>query len=99
MLSNDELTTGITFVIQLDDVGRSPIYMMRDLHGDVARHWYGIFRNSDWPALHREAPETFGEPVSEVSAKKAIGARRCIVIHAEAAPAAANQPSAAPRSV
>jgi hypothetical protein len=90
MLSNDELTNGITFVLQLDDVRRDPVYLMRDLRGDVARRWYGIYRKSDWETLRREATETFGEPVSDVSAKMAIGARRCIVIHAEARLSAAN---------
>ena len=53
MLSTDEIAEGTTFILKLPDADGNPIFWMETLKGDVARHWYDIYRGSDWQAVRR----------------------------------------------
>ena len=84
MLSKDELTDGMTFILKLRDTDGTPTQWVETLRGDTARRWYEIYRSSDWPALRAEAADVFHRGVSEVEAEKIRTARRrCIYIHTD----------------
>jgi hypothetical protein len=53
---------------------------MERLKGDVARHWYDIYRKSDWQALREEATNAFGAPVPPADAARRQKSQRCVVI-------------------
>ena len=55
MLSHDELNNGSTFILKLQNAAGVWSQWVQTLHGDTARHWYEIYRDSDWPALRAEA--------------------------------------------
>ena len=80
MLSPDELVEGIPFILKLPDTNGGAIYWMATLEGNVARHWYKIYRESDWQALRQEAADVFGAPVPAANAMHTQRTRRCIVI-------------------
>jgi hypothetical protein len=80
MLSTDELTNGTTFILKLPDLNGKAIYWMQKLKGDVARHWYNIYRQSDWQALCNEAADVFMAPVPQADAERTQKLHRCVVI-------------------
>ena len=85
MLSNDELTEGMPFVLKLWDTAGVATEWHETLSGDLARRWYDIYRRSDWDALRREAPGVFRHRVDETPAGHGghYGLRR-ILIHTTA---------------
>ena len=85
MLSNDELTGGMPFILRLWDAAGVPTQWLETLRGDVARRWYDIYRASDWAALRAEAAAIFHNRVSEgeIARAHSYGAR-CVVIHTTA---------------
>ena len=80
MLSPDELTDGTTFILKLPDLNGNVIYWMQKLKGDVARHWYNIYRQSDWQALREQAADVFIVPVPQADAERTQKHQRCVVI-------------------
>lgn len=80
MLSNDELTDGIPFVLKLPDAAGAPVYWLRTLRGDVARYWFGIYRTSDWTALAAQASGVFGAAASAEDVERTVKSTRCVVI-------------------
>jgi hypothetical protein len=83
MLSNDELTIGIPFILQLRDAEGGRIHWVQTLQGEMARHWYDIYRGSDWAALRREASGVFRNRVSQEEAERARTSRRSVVIRTD----------------
>lgn len=84
MLSRDELSYGITFVLKLWDTAGVPFQWIETFRGDMASHWYDIYRSSDWEALRREASDVFHRGVTEAEAETARTSRtRCIYIHTD----------------
>ena len=79
MLSKDELAEGIYFVLKLPDGAGAPVYWLQMMRGDAARHWFEIYRTSDWTALASDAG-IFGAPVSTESAERTVRSQRCVVI-------------------
>jgi hypothetical protein len=82
MLSNDELTHGMPFVLTLWNGSGEASHWVETLRDDVARHWYEIYRSSDWDALRAEGPRVFRTRVTEDESRalRSYG-RRCVVIH------------------
>ena|SRR5579871_762633 len=80
MLSNDELAEGIHFVLKLPDGAGASVYWLQKLRGDAARHWFEIYRRSDWKALAAEAVGVFGVPSSTDVAERTVRSLRCVVI-------------------
>ena len=84
MLSNDELTTGMTFILKLTDSHGTVSFWIETLRGETARHWYDIYRESDWESLRLEAMTTFHRRVTEAEADTVRGARqRCVFVNAQ----------------
>lgn len=80
MLSKDELTYGMPFILEMrDDAGETLIWI-ETLRGDTARHWYEIYRDSDWTALRLEAPGVFHRRVTADEARRVSRSCRCLVI-------------------
>jgi hypothetical protein len=84
MLSVDELSNGINFILKLRDATGAPFQWVEMLRGAIATRWYGIYRRSDWSALRMEAAEVFRNPVSEEQAERIRKSNRCIVIRTRA---------------
>jgi|SRR5579859_4665282 len=80
MLSNDELADGIHFVLKLPDGAGVPVYWLQKLRGDAARHWFEIYRKSDWKALAAEALGVFGAPSRTEVIERTVKSLRCVVI-------------------
>ena len=82
MLSDDELTHGMPFILTLWNASGGPSHWAETLRDDVARRWYEIYRSSDWEALRAEGPGVFRTRVTEEEGRafRSYG-RRCIVIH------------------
>ena len=80
MLSNDELAQGIHFVLKLPDGAGASVYWLQKLRGDAARHWFEIYRTSDWKALAAEAGSVFGAPSSNEVVERTVRSLRCVVI-------------------
>jgi len=80
MLSTDELNDGTTFILKLPDTSGNVIFWMQRLKGDVARHWYNIYRQSDWQALREQAADVFIAPVPQADAERTQKCQRCVVI-------------------
>jgi hypothetical protein len=82
MLSRDELSDGMTFILQLHDSGGALVQWVETFHGQMASRWYDIYERSDWEALRAEAADVFHRrvPDSEVHAVHK-SRRRCIFIH------------------
>jgi hypothetical protein len=84
MLSLDEQTNGMTFILKLWDANGDPSQWVETLRGAVALRWYDIYRDSDWDALRAEALGVFHNSVTEEHAERVRSARhRCIYIHTE----------------
>ena len=69
MLSSDELSDGVPFILKLWDAVGVASCWVETLRGDTARHWYNILRGSDWAALRAEAGGVFQLAVSEEQAE------------------------------
>jgi hypothetical protein len=80
MLSKDEVIDGRTFIMKLPDAAGGQVQWTRTLRGDEARHWFDIYRRSDWQALRDEAADVFGKPVTAEEADRTRRSRRCVVI-------------------
>ena len=65
MLSTDELHDGMHFILKLRNAAGVTSQWMEKLRDDVARHWYDIYRSSDWEALRTEASGVFCHSVSD----------------------------------
>jgi hypothetical protein len=85
MLSNDELTDGMPFILTLWNSAGAVSHWAETLRGNIAARWYEIYRTSDWEALRLEGPAVFHTRVTEdqVRTLRAYG-RRCIVLHTTA---------------
>lgn len=80
MLSNDELSYGMPFILEMRADTGEPLIWIETLRGDTARHWYEIYRDSDWKALRLEAPGVFHRRVTADEARRVSRSCRCIVI-------------------
>jgi len=80
MLSKDEIADGILFILKLPSATGTPVYWMEKLRGDIAVHWFDIFRESDWETLRAQAANVFQAPVTSAAAEHARLTDRCIVI-------------------
>ena len=81
MLSHDELTDGMIFVLSLSDETGGRHHWVETLRGDVARRWHDIYRRSNWDALRAEAAGVFRRPATDAEAAAVLKARvRRIVI-------------------
>jgi hypothetical protein len=80
MLSIDELNDGIPFILKLADVDGTPRQWVETLSGNIAKHWYNIYRDSNWCALREEHSEVFRHAVTEEEAEQVRRSRRCVVI-------------------
>jgi hypothetical protein len=68
-----------------DSGGGDRIQWAETLRGETAKHWYQIYRHSDWAALRAEAADVFHRRVSEAEAASIRSAgRRCVFIHTPA---------------
>jgi len=83
MLSNDELTDGIPFILQLRDAAGERVWWLQTLQGEIARRWYDIYRGSDWATLRLEALGVFQNRVSQGEAEHARTTQRCVVIRTD----------------
>jgi hypothetical protein len=83
MLSRDELSNGIPFILKLPEGPGQFAYWMQTLRGEEARRWYQIYRSSDWESLRAQAAQTFGKRVSEVDSERLRRRVRCVVIHCD----------------
>ena len=82
MLSKDELSGGMTFILKLWDAVGVPTQWVETLEGATARRWYRIYRRSDWEALRAEAAGVFRHPVTEDAVREVLKQqKRCIYIH------------------
>jgi hypothetical protein len=81
MLSKDDLSNGTTFILKLTDAAGAPVQWVACLRGEIALHWYEVYRRSDWTALRAQGGEVFRDRVSEVEAERIRKSGRCIVIH------------------
>jgi len=59
VISADELSNGIPFILQLRNSAGVAFQWMETLRGEVARHWYNIYQSSDWESLRAEAAGVF----------------------------------------
>jgi hypothetical protein len=80
MLSIDELNDGIPFILKLADVDGTPRQWVETLSGNIAKHWYIIYRHSNWCALHEEYSKVFRHAVTEEEGEQVRRSRRCVVI-------------------
>ena len=83
MLSKDDLSNGVTFILKLSDAAGSPVQWVQTLRGETAIQWYEIFRRSDWETLRATGTAVFVTRVSEADAEKVRNTARCIVIHTQ----------------
>jgi hypothetical protein len=83
MLSIDELALGIPFILQLRNAEGGRVYWVETLQGETARHWFDIYRGSDWAALRREASGVFRNRVSQEEAERARTTQRSVVIRTD----------------
>jgi len=81
VLSQDDLSNGVTFILKLSDATGAPAQWVQTLRGATAMQWYEIFRRSDWEALRAQGGAVFVNRVSEAEVEKVRNAARCIVIH------------------
>ena len=81
MLSNDELSDGMPFILNLSEPDGTPRQWIETLRGETARRWYDLYRTSDWQAVRAAAPDVFHHDATadelEVLRKSR---RRCIFI-------------------
>ena len=84
MLSIDELSNGIPFILKLCDANGKPVQWAETLCGDAARRWFEIYRSSNWDALRLQASGTFHHGLTEAEAETLRRSRRCVVIKTQA---------------
>ena len=85
MLSKDEISAGMTFILKLWDTDGVARTWIETLRGDTARHWFEIYRSSDWSALRDEARDVFHRSVTEPEAEAVRTSRnRCVYIQTHA---------------
>ena len=84
MLTRDELTNGVPFILRLPDGPGRFAHWVQTLRGDEARRWYEIYCASDWEALRTQAAQVFVKRVDEAEAERARKRVRCVVIHCDA---------------
>lgn len=80
MLSRDDISHGRIFVLKLWDADGVPSQWVESLKGELAKHWYRIYRNSDWESLRAEAGTTFRNRVSERESVSTCEHHRCVLI-------------------
>ena len=80
MLSHDELKNGRLFILKLWDSAGASSHWVQRLKDDAARHWYDIYRRSDWAALRAEAPGVFRDAVTAEQAERVRKSNRCVFI-------------------
>jgi len=81
MLSKDEISEGMTFILKLWDADGVARCWIETLRGDIAKRWFDIYRSSNWEALRMEARDVFHRGVSDVEAEAVRTSRhRCIYI-------------------
>jgi purine nucleoside permease len=95
MLSNDELTRGVPFILQLREAAGGRSTWMETLRGEIARRWYEIYRQSDWATLRREATGVFHHRVTAAEAERVRHAGRCVVIRTDLVDASELRPAGA----
>jgi len=81
MLSSDELSNGMTFILKLLDANGARAQWVQSLRGPIAARWYDVYRNSDWDVLRAHGREVFCDRVTEIQAERIRRSGRCIVIH------------------
>lgn len=85
MLSKDEISDGMTFILKLWGNDGLPNFWIETLRGDTAKRWYDIYRRSDWDTLRTEARDVFHRQVAEVEAETVrTSRRRCVYIQTHA---------------
>jgi len=85
MLSPDELSDGMTFILQLADTAGESVQWVETLRGETAKRWYEIYRQSDWESLRTEAADVFHRRVTVGEAEAVRTSRhRCVFIHTPA---------------
>lgn len=80
MLSHDELKNGRPFILKLWDSTGASSHWVQTLKDDSARHWYDIYRRSDWGALRAEGPGVFRDQVTAEQAERVRKSNRCVFI-------------------
>lgn len=81
MLSKDEISDGMTFILKLWDADGVASLRMETLRGDTAKRWFEIYRSSNWDALRVEALDVFHRNVTDAEAEAVRTSRnRCIYI-------------------
>jgi hypothetical protein len=80
MLSHDELKNGRHFILKLWDSAGASSQWVQTLKDDTARHWYDIYRRSDWAALRAEGPAVFRDAVTSEQAERVRKSNRCVFI-------------------
>lgn len=84
MLSKDELSDGMTFLLKLLDADGVARFWVETLRDDTARRWYDIYRNSNWEALRTEARDVFHRSITDAEAEAILTSRhRRIYIHTD----------------
>ena len=81
MLSKDEISKGINFILRLSNEAGTALHWVEMLSGETAVHWYEIYRSSDYQALRTEGAHVFRHRVGEAEAEHVRRSCRCIVIH------------------
>ena len=82
MLSRDDISGGVTFILRLWDAVGDPTQWVETLRGDTAVRWHDINRRSDWEALRAEAPGVFHNRATEEEVKFLLKSQsRCVYIH------------------
>ena len=85
MLSKDEISDGMPFILKLWDADGVASTWIETLRGDIAKHWFEIYRTSDWGALRNEARDVFHRSVTEPEAEAVRTSRtRCVCIQTHA---------------
>lgn len=100
MLSKDDLSNGVRFILRLDDANGAAAQWVATLQGDIAAYWYAVYRNSDWAALRAGGAKVFVDRVTGVQAEHFRKLGRCVVIHTSAVKAeeiTSSVPRATPR--
>lgn len=84
MLSKDEISDGMIFLLKLLDADGTPRFWVETLRGDTAERWYDIYRNSNWEALRTEARDVFHRRITDAEADAILTSRhRRVYIHTD----------------
>ena len=85
MLSRDEISDGITFILKLWDSDGVASVWVETLRGQTAKHWFEIYRTSNWNVLRNEASDVFHRAVTDAEAEAVRTSRnRCVYIQTQA---------------